>query len=59
MPKAFLLVMPAPVPGKEDERNDWYTKVHVRELIKVPAIAATQRFRRSCTDKAANVYGLE
>jgi hypothetical protein len=42
--KAILLVMTEPLAGKEDEFNDWYSNVHLHELVKVPGIAAAQRF---------------
>ena len=44
MAKGVLLVMTEPLPGKEDEFNDWYSNVHLHELVKVPGIAAAQRF---------------
>jgi hypothetical protein len=44
MPKGVMVVMTQPVPGKEDEYNDWYSNVHIPELLKIPGIAAAQRF---------------
>jgi hypothetical protein len=43
MPKGFMFVMSNPVPGKEDEFNDWYEN-HLPEVVQVPGIAAAQRF---------------
>ena len=44
MPKGVLVVMTQPVEGMEDEYHDWYTNVHIPELLAVPGIAAAQRF---------------
>lgn len=34
-----------PVPGREDEYNDWYTNTHLADLLKVPGIVSAQRFK--------------
>ena len=34
----------ATVPGKDAEFNDWYDKVHLKEVLEVQGIAAAQRF---------------
>src|SRR6266542_6837029 len=43
MPKGFMFVMSDPIAGREDEFNDWYEN-HLPEVVKVPGIAAAQRF---------------
>ena len=42
--KSALVVMTNAVAGKDGEFNDWYDKVHILEMLKVPAFAAAQRF---------------
>ena len=44
MPKGVLFVMTEPLEGKDDEFNEWYDTVHIPELLKVPGVAAAQRF---------------
>ncbi|HWK67249.1 MAG TPA: hypothetical protein VNS34_20165 [Rhizobiaceae bacterium] len=34
-----------PVPGREDEYNEWYTKTHLADLLKIPGIVSAQRFK--------------
>ena len=45
MAKSVLMVLTNPVAGKEDEFNDWYTNVHIREIVEVPGIVSAQRFK--------------
>jgi hypothetical protein len=40
-----LIVFTDPVPGREDEYNDWYDHVHLRDVLAVPGFVAAQRFR--------------
>jgi hypothetical protein len=43
-----LIVLTAPHPGRDDEFNDWYSWVHIRDVMRLsPVMIATQRFRRS------------
>ena len=44
MTKWLMLVMTEPAVGKEDEFNDWYTNVHMPEVLTVPGFEAAQRF---------------
>ena len=39
-----LVVFTNAVPGKDDEFNDWYDKVHLKEVLEVKGITAAQRF---------------
>ncbi len=43
--KHVLVVMSNPAPGKEQEYNDWYTNVHLGDVLKVPGIVSAQRFK--------------
>jgi hypothetical protein len=39
------LVLSNPVPGMEDEFNEWYSGRHVHEILRVPGYVSAQRFR--------------
>jgi hypothetical protein len=39
------LVFSNPVPGMEDEFNEWYSDRHVHEIVRVPGYVSAQRFR--------------
>jgi hypothetical protein len=47
MPKYKLLVMSKPLEGHEQEYNDWYQNVHLRDVVAIDGIRAAQRFRTS------------
>jgi hypothetical protein len=47
MPRYKLVVMTRPVGGREQEYNDWYREVHLRDLVAIPGIKSAQRFRLS------------
>ena len=40
----LYLVKSNPVRGKEAEFNDWYTQVHMKEVLQVPGFRSAQRF---------------
>ena len=45
MAKYMMIVFSNPVEGKEDEYEDWYSNVHVSEIVeKVPGFVSAQRF---------------
>jgi antibiotic biosynthesis monooxygenase (ABM) superfamily enzyme len=47
VPRGILVVRSRPVsPEREDEYNDWYSGVHVTELLAVPGFVSARRFRR-------------
>jgi hypothetical protein len=39
-----LVVMADAVPGREAEFNDWYSNVHIPDLLTIPGLRAAQRF---------------
>lgn len=39
------VVLSNPVPGREDEYNEWYTGQHLAEVTAVPGFVSAQRFR--------------
>ncbi|RJG40838.1 DUF4286 family protein [Mesorhizobium sp. DCY119] len=47
MPKYNLIALTNPLPGQEDEFNDWYTNVHLGDVLKLPGVKAAQRFALS------------
>lgn len=44
MPRYNLFAFTNPVPGQEQEFNDWYTDVHLGDVLKLPGVQAAQRF---------------
>jgi hypothetical protein len=40
-----MLVLANPVPGFEQEFNDWYTNTHMGDLLQLPGWTGAQRFR--------------
>jgi hypothetical protein len=42
--EAILVVLTNPVAGREDDFNDWYTNIHVRDAMRFRGSIATQRF---------------
>ena len=43
--QTFLLVFSNPVEGKEAEYKEWYTNVHLREVVAVKGFKSAQLFR--------------
>ena len=56
MQRYSLIVMTNPVEGRDGEYNDWYTNIHLHDVLKIPGIIAAQRFRRSDTQRDAGPY---
>jgi hypothetical protein len=42
-----MVVLTNPVTGREDEYNDWYTNIHLSDVLKVAGFTAAQRFKLS------------
>jgi hypothetical protein len=40
-----MLVLANPIPGLEQEFNDWYTSTHMGDLVQLPGWMGAQRFR--------------
>jgi hypothetical protein len=48
MPKAIMFVETSPSsPDREDEYNEWYSKIHLEDLLAIPGVNAARRFRAS------------
>jgi hypothetical protein len=45
MAKYKLLVLSDAVAGRDDEFNQWYDKVHLPDVFKVPGVVGASRFR--------------
>ena len=41
-----MLVLANPVPGLEQEFNDWYTNTHMGDLVQLPGWTGAQAFSR-------------
>jgi hypothetical protein len=45
MARYKLIAFNNPVPGREDEYNDWYSHTHLSDVLRVPGFLTAQRFR--------------
>ena len=43
--KQILIVLSNAVQGREAEYNDWYTNVHLPDVLRVPGLVAAQRYK--------------
>lgn len=41
----LLVVLTNPMPGKEDAYNDWYSNIHIKEIVQIPGFKSAQRFK--------------
>ena len=53
MEKHVFVVLTNPIEGREDEYNEWYSGVHLTDVLKVPGIVAAQRFKLSDAQRDA------
>jgi hypothetical protein len=49
MIEAMLVVLTNPSSGREDDFNDWYTNIHLRDVLRFRGPIAARRFKRSAT----------
>lgn len=47
MARYKMVVFTRPKAGREDEYNDWYQNIHLRELVAFPGIVGAQRYKLS------------
>jgi hypothetical protein len=59
VPKYKLIVMTNPVEGRADEFNDWYTNVHIPDLLRLPGIVGAQRFSRAAFQRGDGPFPYE
>ena len=45
MATSILMVLTNPVEGKEDEYNEWYSDIHIREIVDIPGFVSARRFK--------------
>jgi len=45
MEKYVMFVMTNCVPGTDAEFNDWYDRIHLPDVLKVPGVVAAQRYK--------------
>jgi hypothetical protein len=52
-----LIVFTSPAEGREDDFNDWYDNVHLKEFVALPGVVSGQRFSLAPhSPKAATSY---
>ncbi|MGV8854965.1 MAG: hypothetical protein ACOH2L_09950 [Devosia sp.] len=44
MAKYNLIALTNPLEGRDDEFNQWYTDIHLADVLKLPGVKAAQRF---------------
>jgi hypothetical protein len=58
--RGIIVVRTRPVdPAREDEFNDWYTNVHIPEILTTPGFVAARRYRTPGTSDYLAVYEIE
>ncbi len=53
--KFIQIVFSNPLPGRDDEFNEWYDNVHIPELLAVPGMLSAQRYEI----RDAEIYHME
>lgn len=56
MARYISVVLSNPVPGREEEFNDWYSNQHVPDVLAIPGVIAASRYRR-IGESAAPPFG--
>lgn len=41
-----MIVFTNPVEGRDEAYNDWYSTVHIQDVLRIPGVIAAQRFKR-------------
>ena len=66
MTKYMMAVYSNAVEGRESECNDWYSNVHMADMLKIPGFVAVQRFEavpapsgKKAKFKYAAIYEME
>ena len=47
MGRHVFMVMTNPVEGREDEYNEWYSGIHLQEVVAIAGFISAQRFKLS------------
>ena len=45
--ETLMVIMVEPIEGRVAEMNNWYTWVHIRDVMGLPGSISVQRFERS------------
>lgn len=57
MPKAILFVTSAPAsPEREDEYNDWYTNVHIPDILALDGFVSATRYKTANPPEGTPAY---
>lgn len=56
MPQYKMVVLSNPVPGREQECNEWYETVHIPDMLAMPGFVAAQRSTMACSIAESNPY---
>ena len=59
MAKGVMVVQSGPVPGREQEYEEWHAGVHVPEVLEVPGFVGARRSRAVDGDHHLTIYELE
>jgi hypothetical protein len=53
VPQFKLIVFSDPLPGRDDEYNDWYDNTHLADALTLPGFKSAQRFKTGDMDRDA------
>ena len=57
MPKGIMFVPSGPSsPDREDEYNEWYSKVHIPEVCQIDGITGARRYKRVTAEAGEAPY---
>ena len=60
MPKGIMVVQSAPCdPAREDEYNDWYSRVHLPEVLAIPGFTGARRYQVPPTGEYLAIYEID
>ena len=57
MARYISMVLTNPVPGREDTFNDWYTNIHIPDVLSIQGIIAATRYRLLSQRGGAHAFG--
>ena len=43
--KTYCIILSNPIEGKEKEYNEWYSNIHLQEIVKIDGFISAQRFK--------------
>lgn len=59
MPRSIYLAFSNPVPGREDEFNDWFDNRHIPDWMQIEGLVSLQRFRRTVEQRSEGPHPWE